>query len=182
MTTNYQFANSYTIIIFDQCVFLVKVYQKSWSYAILFLRYGTWWMQLLFFILGYFLPFYPLTAPKIKFSKKLNKKKKKKKVGDIIILHKCTKNHDYMLCCSWDMACNKCNCHFSSWAIFLPFYLPNNPKNENFKNIKKHLEISSFYTSVPKIMFICVTVPEILLVMNAIVIFHFPQFFALLSC
>ena len=35
-----------------------QVYQKSWSYAILFLRYGAWWMQLLFFTLGYFLPFY----------------------------------------------------------------------------------------------------------------------------
>ena len=34
-----------------------QVQQKSWSYAILFLRYGVWWMQLLFFILGYFLPF-----------------------------------------------------------------------------------------------------------------------------
>ena len=132
------------------------------------------------FHFGLFFALLPTNSPKNQIFKKI--KEKKKKVGDIIILHKCTKNHDYMLCCSWDMACNKCNCHFSSWVIFLPFYLPNNPKNENFKNIKKHLEISSFYTSVPKIMFICVTVPEILLMMNAIVIFHFPQFFALLSC
>ena len=27
------------------------------------------------------------------------KKKKKKNAGDIIILHKCTKNHDHMLYC-----------------------------------------------------------------------------------
>ena len=34
-----------------------QVYQKSWSCALQFLRYGTKWMQLLFFILGYFCPF-----------------------------------------------------------------------------------------------------------------------------
>ena len=44
---------------------------------------------------------------------------------------------------------------------FLPFYAPN-PKNQDFKKMKKkHLEISSFYNSVPKIMIICYTVPEI---------------------
>ena len=41
-----------------------------------------------------------------------------------------------------------------------PFFLPNSPKNENFKTMKKDLEIS-FYTSVPKIMIICYTVTEI---------------------
>ena len=39
-----------------------QVYQKSWSYAILFLRCGTW--QMLIFILGYFFPFYPPNSPK----------------------------------------------------------------------------------------------------------------------
>ena len=48
-------------------------------------------------------------------------KKKKKKPRDIIILHKCTKNHDHMLYCSWDMAWNGCNVYFSFWAIFCPF-------------------------------------------------------------
>ena len=41
-----------------------QVYQKSWSDAILFLKHGVWWMQLLFFILGYFLPLYPTNSPK----------------------------------------------------------------------------------------------------------------------
>ena len=50
-----------------------QVYQKSWLYAVLFLRYGIWRMQLLFFILGYFLPFYPLTDQKMKIPKKWNK-------------------------------------------------------------------------------------------------------------
>ena len=40
------------------------MYQKSWSYATLFLRYNAWRMQFLFFILDYFLPFYPPMDPK----------------------------------------------------------------------------------------------------------------------
>ena len=35
------------------------------------------------------------------------------------------------------MAHDGCNCYFSFWAIFLPFYSPNSPKNQNFKNKKK---------------------------------------------
>ena len=42
-----------------------------------------------------FCPFTPLTAQK----SKLKKNEKKKTPGDIIILHKCTKNHDHMLYC-----------------------------------------------------------------------------------
>ena len=43
---------------------------------------------------------------------------------------------------------------------FLPFYSTNQPKNQYFEKLKKkHLEISSFYTSEPKIMIICYTVP-----------------------
>ena len=48
-------------------------------------------------------------------------------------------------------------------------------KNEK----KKHLEISPFYTSVPKIMIIGYTVPEIWHVMN-VFIFHFGLHFSLL--
>ena len=44
----------------------------------------------------------------------------------------------------------------------------------------KHLVISSFYTSVPKIMIICYTAPEIWHKTDAIM-FHFGQFFALLQ-
>ena len=65
-----------------------------------------------------------------------------------------------MLYCSWDIARDRCNCYFSFWVIFYPFIPhapspPNSPKNENFKKKrKKHHEISSFNTSVPKIMII----------------------------
>ena len=62
----------------------------------------------------------------------------KTRPGDIIISHKCTKNHNHMLNCSWDMMRDRCDCYFSFWAIFLPFYPPNSPKNENFKKKKKN--------------------------------------------
>ena len=45
---------------------------------------------------------------------------------------------------------------------------------------KKHLEVSSFYTSVPKFTIICYTVPEIWRMTDVIVTFHFGSFFALL--
>ena len=112
----------------------------------------------MFFVLGNFLPFYPPNSLKNK-----NFKKLKKTPGGIILLHKFTKNHDHMLYCSWDMARDTCNCYFSFWAIFCPF-TPLTDKNQNFKKKKqwkKLLEISSFYTCVPKIMIRWCTVPEI---------------------
>ena len=42
------------------------------------------------------------------------------------------------------------------------------------------IEISSFYTSVPKIMIICYTFLEIWHITHVIVVFHFGQFFSLL--
>ena len=64
-----------------------QVHQKSWSHAILFLRYS------LFFILGYFLCFYTPSYPINYFFKKM----KKKTSGDVIILHSCTKNYDHIM-------------------------------------------------------------------------------------
>ena len=98
--------------------------------------------------------------------------------GDVIIFHKSNKNHDHMLCCSWNIACDRCNCHFSFVIIFYPF----TPtwKMKISEKWKKCLEISSFYIRVPKIMIICYTVPEIWHVMNVNVIFHFGLLFTLL--
>ena len=135
------------------------------------------WIKLLFFILNYTFPFYTsclLTAQKMKISKKW-----KKNPGDIIILQNCTKNHDHMLYCSWHMAHNRCNSYFSFCAIFCPLP-PQQSEKWKFQKKPKKLEISSFYTSVPKIMIICYTVPEIWHVTHAIVPFHFRLFFALL--
>ena len=64
----------------------------------------------------YFLPFYTPNNPKNQ-----NFEKIKNKPGDIIILHKCTKNHDRRLHCSWDTMCDICNSCFLFWAIFCPF-------------------------------------------------------------
>ena len=57
--------------------------------------------------------------------------------GDIIILHKYTKNYDHMLYCSWDVVRDRCNCYFS-FLLYLTFYHLSpppspRPKNENFK-------------------------------------------------
>ena len=55
-----------------------------------------------------------------------------------------------------------CDWYFSSWAIFCPFTPLTAQKNQNLKKLKKKsLEISSFYTCVPKIMNRWFTVPEI---------------------
>ena len=106
-----------------------------------------------------FSPFILLTAQKMK----------KKTPGGININHKCTKNRDHMQYCSWDMVCAGCNCYHSFWANFCLFSPPPPPhplsltarKIKISKQWKKHLGISSFYTSVPKIKIICYNVPEI---------------------
>ena len=68
--------------------------------------------------------------------------------------------------------------HFGLFFAHLP---PNSPKNENSKKMKKEsLEMSSFHTSVRKIMITCYTVIEIRHVMNVTIIFYCRLFFALL--
>ena len=56
-----------------------------------------------------FLPFFSTNNSKNQNFEKM-KGRRKKKPGGIIILHKCPKNHDHMLYCSWDMECDRCNC------------------------------------------------------------------------
>ena len=85
-----------------------------------------------------FCSFTPLTIQKMKILKN------GKTPGDIIILHKCTKNHDYMLYCSWDMVCDWCNSHFSFWAFLHPFTPLNSPKNKNYNKMKKKCRSHKF--------------------------------------
>ena len=113
----------------------------------------------------------PLTAQKIKTTTKW------KKNADLINLYQCTENHDYMLYCSWNMVCDWCNCHFSFRAAFCPFTPLTAQKIKITTKWKKYPEISSFCTSVPKIMIICSTVPEIWHVTHVIVIFLLGLFF-----
>ena len=58
-----------------------------------------------FVIFDHFLHFHPNNSKNQNFQKM-----KKKTPGEIIILHKCTQNHDYMLYCSWYMVYGRCNC------------------------------------------------------------------------
>ena len=78
-----------------------------------------------------FCTFTPLTAWKKKLSKTW------KKTPEDIILHKCTKNHDHRLYCSWDMAHDRCNCYFLILGYFLPFYSSNCSKNKNERHEEK---------------------------------------------
>ena len=59
--------------------------------------------------------------------------------------------------------------HFCLFFALLP---PYSLKTENFKKMKTRLEITSFYTSVPKIMIKCYIVPETWCMTDIIVIFH----------
>ena len=92
--------------------------------------------------------------------KEIFKKMKKKTPGYIIILQKRTKNYDHMVYCPREIAHDRCN-YFSFWASFCPFTPLKTQKIKISKKWKKHLEILSFYTCVPKIMIRWYTVPEI---------------------
>ena len=110
-----------------------------------------------------------------------------------IVLHRCTKNHDHMLHCSWNMAASvRCNCNFSFWAIFSPFTHPlaRQPKKWKFKKNEKKNKQTKIppkkntwrYQHLPQLYqkSMCYTVPEIWCVTDLIVIFHFGLFFAFL--
>ena len=101
---------------------ILPVYHKWQSYDIWFLRNQH---QQTDFLSSWAIscPFMPVTAQKNR-----NIKKILKTPGDIIILYKCTKNHDHKLYCSWDMAHGGCNvCYFPCWTISYPFTLPPPP-------------------------------------------------------
>ena len=142
------------------------------------MMYGSWVMEhdrQFFVILYRFLLFHPSMDPENQ-----NFEKMKKTPEDIIILQMCTINGSH-ICMVPDIWSATDRIFLSFWTIFLfPFTPSNNPKNQNLKNWNKQLEISSFYTGVPKIMIICYTVPEIWRVTDGIVNFHFGLFFALL--
>ena len=72
--------------------------------------------------------------------------------GDIIILHMCTINDSHIVYGSWDMEHDRQNV-LSFWTVFCTFTPLTTQKIKILKNWKK-TEISSFYTSAPKIMII----------------------------
>ena len=73
-----------------------------------------------------------------------------------MILHVYQKGHSYDV---WFLSYGVQQANlFNILCHFLPFYSTKILKNQNFKKMKIHLEISSFYTSAPKIMIISHTV------------------------
>ena len=108
-------------------------------------------------------------------------KKMKKASGDVINFHLCTLNDNHITYWSWDIEHDIQNFQFDILGHFLPFY-PTKPKKSKFlKNEKECLEISSSYTSAPKIMIIYYTIPEIWCMTDKTFIFHFWLFFVILK-
>ena len=60
----------------------------------------------------------------------------KKPPGDVLALHMCTINKNHMMYGSSDMehVTDRIFCHFGMFFALLP---PNNPKNQNFEEMKK---------------------------------------------
>ena len=80
--------------------------------------------------------------------------------GDIIILRMYTINDNHVIGDSCDMECDG-HIFLSSWTIFCLFTPLATQKIKISKKWKKSLEISSFYTCVPKIKITWCMVPEI---------------------
>ena len=105
-----------------------------------FLRYGEQQTEF-FVIVDHFCHFNPLTFEKMKTLKKM-----KKIPGDIIILHKCTKNYDHMLYCSWDMANVVYNLFWDIFCPVIPLAPPpslNRQKKWKFINFHKTSIVSN---------------------------------------
>ena len=95
----------------------------------------------------YFGPFFALFTLLTNL-KNQNFEKVKKSPWNNIILYKCTKNHDHLVYCSLDMACNRCNCYFSFWAIFCPFTSLTAQKTKFKKKMKKNTWRYHYFTLV----------------------------------
>ena len=106
--------------------------------------------------MSHFLLFYPHNIPK---NQNFEKWKKPLEISSFYIC--VPKNYDQIIYRSWETVHDRCNCYCSFWAICCPFSPLTAQKIKIFKKWKKHLEISSFYISVPKIMIRWCTVPEI---------------------
>ena len=128
------------------------------------MMYASWDMdcnrQIFLSFWDIFCSFTPSHSPHLTIKKiEKNKKKRKKSPIDIILLHVCTINEDYMMHGSWDKRCNRQEI-FGRFLALLP--LPLTIQNMKIlKKWKKHFDILSFYTCVPKMTIIWCMVPEI---------------------
>ena len=103
-----------------------------------------------------FCPFTPNSLKKWKLLKK-----KKRQSGDVINVHKCTKNYDQMMYDFWDMVRNRCNCYFSFWANFCTFTPLKAQKVKIFEKMKKTPGNIIILQMCTKIMIRWCLVPEI---------------------
>ena len=122
-----------------------EVYHKWRSYDVWFLRY-TVWRTAFCVIWGHFLLFDRPNNPK---NWNFDKMKKARKYDHFALV--CHKWRWYGL---WFLSYwARRTEFFVNMDYFLTFYPPKNPRKSKFwKNEEQRLEISSFYTSVPKIM------------------------------
>ena len=104
-----------------------------------------------------------------------NNKKIKKNTWRYHYLYLCANNLHDMIYSSWDMEYDRLK--MVIMGHFLPFYPLKNPKNQNFE--KTNLDMSVFYTYVPKITIIWCMLPEIWNTTD-IIFCHFGPFFALI--
>ena len=96
-------------------------------------------------IMGHFLPFFlhfPLKHPKIRILKK------RKKLLDISSFYTCLPNPESYEVRLFRVRHAEC---FVIWAIFFRFFPLTTHKIKTLQKLKKHLEMLSFYTCVPKI-------------------------------
>ena len=104
-----------------------------------------------------FCPFTPITARKMKISQKM------KKPGDVIILYKCSTNVAQIMMIGYTVPeiwrVTDVIVFFDFGLFFCHFTPITAQKMKISKKWKRRLEIS-FYTSVPQIMIISYTVPE----------------------
>ena len=77
----------------------------------------------------------PPTSPSPLTTRKIIILKKWKKPGDIVILHMCTKNDNYIMYGSWEIEHH--DRIFYHFKPFLPFYPTNNPKIQDFEKTKE---------------------------------------------
>ena len=123
----------------------------------------------------HFGPFFSLLPPPLMILNIKILKKMRKMPGDIILLY----IHMYHKWRSYDNGSWNIRCERQKFSTFWATFSLTAQKIKIWKKWKKRLEISSFYNSVPRIMIMCYTVPEIWCEAD-VIIFHFGPFFAFL--
>ena len=139
-----------------------QVYQKSWSYAILFLKYMVYdgW-NCYFLFSAIFCPFDSPNSPKKSFrtmEKTTTTTTPNWRYHHFPQVYQ--KSWSYAILFLRYMVCDRCNCYFSFWAIFCLFTALTAQKIKILK-LKKKSKKQKPKKLPADIMIICYTVPEI---------------------